>query len=79
MGSRITINRHALTELRLMAGYSVTELASRANLSHGTVIDIENGRRQGSAATLRKLADALSVRPKALLGTTDPDDREAVA
>lgn len=74
---RIQINREALIALRRKSALSVTELASKAGLSHGTVIDLETGRRAGSAPTIRALARALDVHPDALMA--GPFDRDEVA
>lgn len=74
---RITINREALIALRRKSALSVTELASKAGLSHGTVIDLETGRRAGSAPTIRALAKALDVHPEALIASPFGDDEAA--
>jgi transcriptional regulator with XRE-family HTH domain len=64
---RIRVNREALTALRMKSALSITELASAAGISHGTLIDLENGRRAGSAPTIRALAEALGVHTDALI------------
>lgn len=64
---RLRVNREALIALRMKSALSVTELAHKAGLSHGTLIDLENGRRAGSGPTIRALADALGVHTDALL------------
>ncbi|MBW3663526.1 MAG: helix-turn-helix domain-containing protein [Actinobacteria bacterium] len=76
---RIRINREALIALRRKSALSVTELATKAKLSHGTVIDLESGRRQGSAKTIRALAQALGVHPDALIANPVESEPEAVA
>jgi transcriptional regulator with XRE-family HTH domain len=55
-----------LRELRINAGLSQRELATRASLTPGAVWQVEH-RGSGSPATLKKLADVLGVRPVDLL------------
>ena len=55
-----------LKELRINAGLSQRELATRAGLTPGAVWQVEH-RGSGSPATLKKLADVLGVRPVDLL------------
>jgi DNA-binding XRE family transcriptional regulator len=55
-----------LKELRINAGLSQRELATRAGLTPGAVWQVEH-RGSGSPATLKKLADVLEVRPVDLL------------
>ena len=55
-----------LKELRINAGLSQRELATRAGLTPGAVWQVEH-RGSGSPATLKKLADILGVRPVDLL------------
>ncbi len=49
-----------LKELRINAGFSQRELATRAGLTPGAVWQVEH-RKSGSPATLKKLADVLGV------------------
>lgn len=42
-------------------GMTQVELASQTELSQGHISDIEGGRRVGTPATLRRIADALEV------------------
>lgn len=42
-------------------GMTQTYLSSKTNLSQGHISDIENGRRVGTVATLRLIADTLQV------------------
>lgn len=46
---------------RDLRGLTQNNLAERAGVNRVTVAEIETGRKQGSVATLRKLADALGV------------------
>ena len=55
-----------LKELRINAGLSQRELATRAGLTPGAVWQVEH-RGSGSPATLKKIADVLGVRPVDLL------------
>ena len=55
-----------LKELRINAGLSQRELATRAGLTPGAVWQVEH-RGSGRPATLKKLADVLGVRPIDLL------------
>ena len=55
-----------LKELRINAGLSQRELATRAGLTTGPVWQVEH-RGSGNPATLKKLADVLGVRPVDLL------------
>ncbi len=50
-----------LRRMRTEKGLSQAKLAARAGLDPSTVNQIERGAREASAATLRKLADALDV------------------
>ncbi len=62
----VEVDVDTLKELRINAGLSQRELATRAGLTPGAVWQVEN-RGSGSPATLKKLADVLGVRPVALL------------
>ena len=61
-----------LKRLREERGLSQTKLAARADLNPATVNQIEMGRREASAATLRKLAKALDVSAASLLEDEAP-------
>lgn len=56
-----------IKELRLRAGYSQEELASKANLHRTYMSDIERGERNVSVENIKKIADALGVDPSELL------------
>lgn len=51
-------------------GYPLTmrELEERSGVSRNTVSDIENHRQNARPSTVRKLAQALGVEPKDLIG-----------
>lgn len=55
-----------LRELREDRTLSVRELAQRAGVHYGTVIRLENNQGGAQPRTLRKLAAALDVDPRAL-------------
>jgi DNA-binding XRE family transcriptional regulator len=53
---------------RDLRGMTQAALAERSGVNRVTVAEIETGRKQGSVATLRKLADALGVMVDELTG-----------
>ena len=56
-----------LKQLREDQTLSVRELADRANVAHTTIVRLENHEEVGAhPRTIRKLASALGVEPKAL-------------
>ena len=50
-----------LRELRLARLWSQRELARRAGVAEGTIINIETGRHPPRLLTMRRIADALGV------------------
>ncbi|MGH3443268.1 MAG: helix-turn-helix domain-containing protein [Nitriliruptorales bacterium] len=66
------MHRFALRRIRERSGMSASELARRAHISHGTLLDIESGRRNGSPSMLRRIAAALKVELVDILA--DPED-----
>lgn len=66
--------RRRLRELRHQAGWTISDLAERANLPRGYVYDMEQGRRF-SVRNLRAVATALEVSADYLLGLTDEPSR----
>lgn len=50
-----------IKELREAAGLSQEKLAAKAGLTHATVSDVENGKRNATLKTATKLAEALGV------------------
>jgi transcriptional regulator with XRE-family HTH domain len=60
----MTTKLQELREERLM---TQAELAGRAGITTATISRIENGRRQPTFATIKKLALALGVAPQALV------------
>ena len=62
----------AVRRLREERGWSQEQLAEHADLNRGYVGDLERGRAMPSLATLTKLADALELRPSALIARFEP-------
>lgn len=60
-----------LYELRRERGWSQQELADRAGVSKMHVSGLERGKRELSLSMMRRLAEALSVSPAALLSRQD--------
>lgn len=58
---RLLAGEHPVKVLREYRGLSVRGLAGIADLSPGYLSDIENGKRTGPTATMRRLAEALNV------------------
>lgn len=56
-----------IRDFMLRAGFTEAELSRRASTSRGYIHDILTGRRQPRAGTLKAIADALDVLPRALL------------
>ncbi len=59
--NRVADGENPVRVFREWRGLTQVELASRAGLSQGHVSDIEGGRRIGTVAVLRQIADALGV------------------
>jgi transcriptional regulator with XRE-family HTH domain len=55
------VNAAALVAIRTRTGLSQSELARRTDIDRTQLNHLEAGRRGGTPAQLRKLADALSV------------------
>ncbi len=58
---RLLSGESPLRVYRDLRGLTQAALAEKAGMSRVTVAEIETGRKQGSVATLRALADALGV------------------
>ncbi len=56
-----------LKVLRDRAALSQEDLADKAKVSRATIADLEAGKRPARPSTLRKLAQALEVRPTELM------------
>jgi transcriptional regulator with XRE-family HTH domain len=57
-----------LRELRLREALSQRDLAELAGVAHTTVVRLEAGDRNANPSTVRKLAAALKVKPRELMG-----------
>jgi transcriptional regulator with XRE-family HTH domain len=61
------VNVERLKELRREHVLSLRELEEKSGVSHNTIWRIEAGRQGAHQRTIRKLADALGVRPSELI------------
>ena len=59
--NRLMDGESPLRVYRDLRGFTQAALAKRAKVNRVTVAELETGRKQGSLATLRALADALNV------------------
>lgn len=57
-----------LRELRERSFLSMNELAKKSGIAKITVFRLENGKTSARYATVRKLAEALGVKPEELIG-----------
>ena len=57
-----------LRELRLREALSQRDLAELAGVAHTTVVRLEAGDPNANPSTVRKLAAALKVKPRELMG-----------
>ena len=58
---RIAGGENALRVLREWRGKTQIYIAHKTNIGQGYISDLESGRRKGTAAALKKIADALKV------------------
>jgi transcriptional regulator with XRE-family HTH domain len=61
------VNVERLKELRREQVLSLRELERKSGVSYNTIWRIEDGRQGAHPRTIRKLADALGVRPSELI------------
>jgi transcriptional regulator with XRE-family HTH domain len=61
------VNVERLKELRRVQVLSLRELEQRSGVSYNTIWRIEDGRQGAHPRTVRKLADALGVKPSELI------------
>lgn len=66
--NRVLNGDSPLRAYRDLRGLTQAALAERAGVNRVTVAEIETGRKTGSVATLRRLADALDVTVDDLMG-----------
>lgn len=64
------LNPAALAVIRILAGYSQSELARKSGIGQGSISGFEAGKWGAAPSTLRKLAETLGVPVAALI--TDP-------
>jgi transcriptional regulator with XRE-family HTH domain len=67
----------ALHYWRIERGFSIRELARKADVTHDTIWRLEHLKRRAEPKTRRKLASALGVRPRDL--SDEPPNEEANA
>jgi transcriptional regulator with XRE-family HTH domain len=73
------INAFALQDFMDGEGLRLTDLAEKSTVSISFLSELRSGTKtEASAATIKKLADALNVRPRSLMATPR-DDSESVA
>lgn len=58
---RIANGENAVRALREWRGMTQLDVAGKTGIGQGYISDLENGRRNGTAAALKKLAEALNV------------------
>ena len=56
-----------LRQLRVERALSLRALGERSGVAFATINNLENGRRPARLVTIRKLAEALDVKPKELM------------
>lgn len=61
VANRVADGENPVRVFREWRGLTQVELASRAGLSQGHISDIESGRRTGTVAVLRQIADIVRV------------------
>jgi transcriptional regulator with XRE-family HTH domain len=66
-----------LRELRQRAFLTQVELGERAGMSEATVNRLESGKHEARISTVRKLAAALGVEPRELVGESAADTKAA--
>jgi hypothetical protein len=61
VADRIAGGENALRVLREWRGKTQLSIAHKTNIGQGYISDLEKGRRKGTTAALKKIADALQV------------------
>jgi ribosome-binding protein aMBF1 (putative translation factor) len=59
--NRIIAGENALRVLREWRGKTQLDISHKTNIGQGYISDLESGRRKGTTAALKKIADALKV------------------
>ena len=63
----IAVDGKRLRKLRREKALSQQDLVGMTGIAQATLSDLEGGKREARASTLRKLAQALEVQPKELM------------
>ncbi|HEX2578627.1 MAG TPA: helix-turn-helix transcriptional regulator [Aquihabitans sp.] len=72
------INRHALSDFMEGEGLRLTDLSAKSGVSISFLSELRSGSRtEASAATVRKIADALNVRVRSLMANPNESDEQA--
>jgi predicted transcriptional regulator len=61
VADRIASGENALRALREWRGKTQLDIAHKTNIGQGYISDLESGRRNGTTAALKKIADVLKV------------------
>jgi len=61
VGDRIASGENALRALREWRGKAQLDIAHKTKIGQGHISDLESGRRKGTTAALKKIADVLKV------------------
>jgi transcriptional regulator with XRE-family HTH domain len=67
MGKRIQIDGAKLRRLRVERAFTLRALGEESGVVYDTINKLELGRRPAHASTIRKLANALNVKPRELM------------
>lgn len=68
------LNPHALRAIRERSGISQSRLAEDSGIDRPNYVHIEAGRRRGTEAQIRRLADVLGVPVMAIIQAAPVDD-----
>lgn len=72
------INRHALIDFMDGEGLRLTDLAEQSGVSISFLSELRSGTKvEASAATVRKIADALNVRVRSIAANPNEVDEDA--
>jgi transcriptional regulator with XRE-family HTH domain len=72
----VQIDPEVVAAIRVLAGFSQAALARECGISVQYMSDIERGRRRGSPAVAKRIAQALGVPVRSILITPDDDEHE---
>ena len=74
------INSSALQDFMEGEGLRLTDLSEKSTVSISFLSELRSGvKTEASAATIKKLADALNVRPRSLMAAPRGDDEPAAS